>query len=185
MSDPILINRAELEQAIREAMGPYAIQVSFSDQELIFGEGQTKRANKIMGAALLALGLGLYLAILLYFNGFFLRLGLALVASLLLYVGLFFVRYTHIVLLDNKSRTVSIRTKNKLHRFAAFDDLAHFKDTDHRHRGRYRASALSVVTKDSRELRLFTYKKDKVAENFPSEINRLLWTWTKGQTRSL
>ena len=172
-------------RTLQPLLGPYAAQVEVQENRLIFGGQQASLSSKITGFILIALGLALYLAVLLQISGLFPRMLAGIGATILLYVGLFFVRYYHAVIFDQEARAIFLNTKQKNHRFSAFNDVRHFKETEHRQRGRYRATTLNVVLKDERELRLLTYKKDKLPENFPTEINRILWAWMNGRKNNI
>ncbi len=170
-----------LIRTLQPLLGPYAAQVEVSETRLVFGGQTASRSSKITGFVLIATGIALYAAILLRMSGLFPRMFAGLGATILLYVGIFFLRYYHAVIFDQEARTIFLDTQRKNHRFASFNDVRHFKETEHRQKGRYRATTLNVVLKDERELRLLTYKKDKLPDNFPTEINRILWSWMNGR----
>lgn len=165
---------------IQTLLGPYADAVENEDFRLIFGGAKTTRSSRITGAAFIAAATILYLFILLRMDGWLLRIALSLLATAMVYLGLFLIKYYHAVIFDQEERSIFLNTRREKHRFAAFGDVKHFKDTEHRQRGRYRATTLSIVLKDGRELRFLTYKKQRVEEGFQEAINKLLWLWLNG-----
>src|SRR5699024_6345711 len=99
---------------------------------------------------------------------------------ILLYTGTFFLRYFHAVILDQDTNTIYRQTRRDKVAFGRFSDVMHFKQTDHKSRGRYRATTLNIVLKDQREVRILTFKKSRVSVEFTAEMNRLLWKWLSG-----
>lgn len=167
-------------ELIQALLGPYSKQVHFEDDLLIFGGRSASKSSKIAGSVFLLLAIVLYLLVLLLFDGWIVRILMSMLATMLMYIGLFFIRYYHAVILNQKTKSIILESNKKQQAFASFEDVIHFKDTEHRQRGKYRATTLSIVLKDKRELRLLTYKKDLVQESFPTSMNRLLWAWLNG-----
>lgn len=170
-----------IAHVLKSLLGPYTSQVEMQKQRLIFGGQKASRSSRISGIVLMVAGIAIYLAVLLRIDGLFPRIMAGIGATTLVYVGLFLFRYYHAVIFDQEAKAIFLNTQRKNHRFASFNEVRHFKETEHRQKGRYRATTLNVVLKDERELRLLTYKKHKLAEDFPAQINRVLWAWMNGQ----
>lgn len=171
-----------VDQLILALLGPYADFVVADEQSLTFGGKRSARSSKRAGVFLVLVALLTYYVILTRLDGWIWRALLALLSTLIFSAGIFFFRYKRSVILSQETREVIVDMSGRRHVFASFSDVKHFKNTEHRHRGHYRATSLSLVLKDDRELRLITYKESKVQADFPKQINLLLWKWLNGRT---
>lgn len=165
---------------IQTLLGPFAGLVQQNENKLIFGGAKSSRKSKLTGVFFMALAALVYYVVLLRLDGWIWRILLSFLATIFVSVGFFMFRYYYAVILDQDKREIVVETGGRQTRFAIFDDVQHIKNTEMRQRGQYRANKLSIVLKDGREVRLITYKESKVAHDFPTQINRLLWKWIQG-----
>lgn len=175
------VQGAEIPFLIQTVLGPFANLVEHEGQQLIFGGPKASRQSKLTGSVFIALALLVYYLLIMRMDGWIWRILLSLLATAVLSIGVFFVRYYHAVILDQEKREIVVDTGGRKTRFASFEEVKHFKNTEHRQRNRYRANSLSIVLKDERELRLISFKQSKLQEDFPTQINVLLWQWMNGK----
>lgn len=175
------VQGVEIPFLIQTLLGPFGYLVEQEGEKLIFGGAKASRLSKFTGSVFIAVAILVYYFLIMRIEGWIWRILLSLVATAVLSVGVFFVRYYHAVILDQEKREIVVNTGGRKTRFAGFEEVKHFKNTEHRQRNHYRANSLSIVLKDERELRLISFKQSKLQEDFPTQINVLLWQWINGK----
>ncbi|MDD2214852.1 MAG: hypothetical protein PHR21_09995 [Oscillospiraceae bacterium] len=168
-------------RGIKALFKAYPGEFRYDSQNLYFGREKPARSS-VTGALLafaaavllVLLSIYLYRSVQLLWLIFF-----GIWAFLAVFFGIFLLRYRHMVRFDRRSACVYIIGRRDAVRFAEFNEIRHFKQTDQLFNGKYRATTLSAVNQDNEELPLITFDKHRVPPDYAETVNRLLWSWLK------